>query len=354
MTKKVALLWRGDPRAALPPLEKNRLHAVFRSLSERGVEAIPVVYADDVADDVGKRLATVDGVLVWVDPISAGRDRSILDPLLRKVARRGVFVSAHPDVIMKMGTKEVLYRTRQMSWGTDTRLYSTFAQLRTELPRVLAEGAPRVLKQYRGNGGIGVWKIEAAGLEPAGVAPTRVRAQHAQRGSVEEEIALTEFIDRCAQFFAGDGRVIDQVYQPRLVDGMVRCYLVQDRVEGFGEQLINALFPAPHGASAGEAPQPGPRLYYPSTRTDFQRIKHILETEWVPELCRVLAIERAELPLIWDADFLYGPKTASGDDTYVLCEINVSAVLPFPDSALEPLADAVSARLSRVVGEANP
>jgi len=33
-----------------------------------------------------------------------------------------------------------------------------------------------------------------------------------------------------------------------------------------------------------------------------------------------------QLPIIWDADFLYGPKTPSGDDSYVLCEINVSAV----------------------------
>ena len=40
---------------------------------------------------------------------------------------------------------------------------------------------------------------------------------------------------------------------------------------------------------------------------------------------------RGSLPVLWDADFLYGPRTASGDDTYVLCEINVSSVIPFPD-----------------------
>jgi hypothetical protein len=35
---------------------------------------------------------------------------------LRDVAARGVWVSAHPDVVQKMGTKEVLHRTRTMSW----------------------------------------------------------------------------------------------------------------------------------------------------------------------------------------------------------------------------------------------
>jgi len=47
-------------------------------------------------------------VLVWVNPIEQGLDRSRLDPLLRDVAATGVFVSAHPDVILRMGTKEVL------------------------------------------------------------------------------------------------------------------------------------------------------------------------------------------------------------------------------------------------------
>jgi hypothetical protein len=36
---------------------------------------------------------------------------------------------------------------------------------------------------------------------------------------------------------------------------------------------------------------------------------------------------------------MYGPKGASGEDTYVLCEINGSEVYPFPDEALMPLAE---------------
>jgi hypothetical protein len=43
-----------------------------------------------------------------------------------------------------------------------------------------------------------------------------------------------------------------------------------------------------------------------------------------------LGIAVSDLPVLWDTDFLYGAKDASGDDTYVLCEINVSCVSPFP------------------------
>jgi hypothetical protein len=164
--------------------------------------------------------------------------------------------------------------------------------------------------------------------------------RHALRGSVEEEVNLDEFLDRCAPYLANDGRMIDQEYQSRLTDGMIRCYLVHGNVAGFGHQAINALYPPPPDTPARDAPQPGPRLYHPPTKPEFQPLKHRLETEWLPAMQRVLGIDTASLPMIWDADFLLGPKTATGDDTYVLCEINVSSVFPFPDDALAPLADA--------------
>jgi hypothetical protein len=60
---------------------------------------------------------------------------------------------------------------------------------------------------------------------------------------------------------------------------------------------------------------------------------------------RLLDIASEQLPVIWDCDFLLGPKNAAGEDSYVLCEINVSSVSPFPDSALAPMAEAVLARI---------
>ena len=128
---------------------------------------------------------------------------------------------------------------------------------------------------------------------------------------------------------------------------MVRCYLVRDRVVRFGEQLVNALYPAPAGRPSHEAPTPGPRLYYPPTRPDFQPLKAKLKQEWIAELCQTLALKRTQLPVIWDTDFLYGPKDITGADTYVLCEINVSSVYPFPDDALSPIAAETLAQLER-------
>jgi hypothetical protein len=138
-------------------------------------------------------------------------------------------------------------------------------QIRQELPSRLAAGKVRVLKQYRGNGGNGVWKVDLAADVTVDTDRVRVtsspnemfvRARHAQRGCVEETLLLSEFLKRCEPYFSGKGRMIDQAYQPRLPEGMIRCYLVHNKVAGFGHQAINALYPAPPGAPADAAPAP--------------------------------------------------------------------------------------------------
>lgn len=73
--------------------------------------------------------------------------------MLRDVALRGRWVSAHPDLILKMGVKEVLHRTKHLGWGTDTHLYRTAQDSRELFPSRLRSAGPRVLKQNRGNGG---------------------------------------------------------------------------------------------------------------------------------------------------------------------------------------------------------
>lgn len=78
---------------------------------------------------------------------------------------------------------------------------------------------------------------------------------------------------------------------------------------------------------------------------ECQLLKRLLEQEWVPAIRRRLDIDTHELPVVWDCDVLLGPKHESGEDTYVLCEINVSSVSPFPDSAVTLVAEATLARV---------
>lgn len=341
--KRVAILFPSETseRKSIKP-EDTRFAAIANAFRDAGLEAKGAPYSDEAVEDVREQLLGVDGVLVWVNPIDRRRDRSILNAMLRQVAAAGIFVSAHPDVIDAMGTKEILYRTRDMGWGSDTRLYRTYAEFADQLPRYLAAGQPRVLKQNRGSSGSGVWKVEPArpvAKDTKVLRPdAQLRLRQATRGSIVGQLSLGEFLQQCRPYFSENGQVVDQAWQPRLAEGMVRCYLVGDSVAGFGEQLIVALHP--------DTPDPGPRLYYPPIRPDFQQLKKLVEEEWVPELCCLLALVPDQLPVIWDADFLYGPKTRSGKDSYVLCEINVSSVYPIPDESLQPLAAMTLAKLA--------
>jgi hypothetical protein len=337
---RVALVWRGDPKDEPPTPSATRFHLIFSALSARGLAAEPVLYCEEMEDQIRASLLAVDGVLVWVNPLDAGKNRSRLDPLLRDVAARGVWVSTHPDVILKMGVKEVLYRTRALGWSADTDLYPSVDDFIRRFPARLAAAGPRVLKQNRGNAGQGVWKVELVsdvGPNPGPSAPVRVL--HALRGSVPEDLSLGAFMQRCRSYFAGEGRIIDQAFQPRLPEGMIRCYLSRNEVVGFGQQLIKALVVA----ADGEAAQPGPRIMHPADAPPFKELRDKMETEWVPAMQALLDIATASLPALWDADFLYGPKAPHGRDTYVLCEINVSSVAPYPDSAAPKVAEAALA-----------
>ena len=341
---KVALLWRGD-RAARQnaTLGNDRLRPIFEALADLGIAAQPAVYCDELVEEVRDQLLELDGVLVWVDPIGGGEDRSKLDVMLQEVSSQGVWVSAHPDVIQKMGTKEVLYRTRRLGWANDIHLYTTIAEFKEHFPARLASGQPRVLKQNRGNGGIGVWKVTL--LDDS----TVVRVQHAApRDAVTEDVALATFMDRCGAYFAGSGRLIDQAFVNRLPEGMIRAYFVQDEVVGFARQQPRAPSPGADTPPPNEVlGLPAAKIMYDASEPEFSNLKASLEDEWVPALPGLVSAEKTDLPLLWDADFLYGPKTEANVDTYVLCEINVSSVSPFPPQAVAKLAHAVRARLAR-------
>ncbi|MBV8503511.1 MAG: Cj0069 family protein [Paucibacter sp.] len=338
-TLTVALLYPGDRamRDRRDPAE-SRFVPLFDAFADAGVMAVPAVYHDEFADEVAAQLRGVDGVLVWCNPIEGGRRRDRLDAVLRDVADAGVFVSTHPDVILKLGTKDVLVEVRGLPFGSDVVCVGNLAQLADELPSRLERG-PRVLKQHRGHSGIGVWRVERV------ASSALLKVRHAQRGCVEEEIDLPALLARLAPYFEPEngGHMIDQAWQPRLVDGTVRAYLVEDRVVGFGHQDINALYPAAPGEAA---PSPGPRLYYPAELPQFQRLRRLLETQWIGQLLQRVDLTPDQLPMLWDCDFMFGEPADGEPEGFVLCEINVSSVSPFPPSAMAPLVAAVKARLA--------
>ena len=123
-----------------------------------------------------------------------------------------------------------------------------------------------------------------------------------------------------------------------------RVYFVEREVVGFASQQ-----PASRAADP-EAPDPDRVLGMPSAKTmhpadepRFRSLRERLDAEWVRGMQRLVDVRDDELPVLWDADFLHGHR----NDGYMLCEINVSSVIPFPEAVPGKVADAVTRRLER-------
>lgn len=321
----------GQPRNASAE-DKYRLMAERMALA--GWQVKTLGYRHDRQAELRREALQCDALLGWINPIEPGLNRAELDEFLRDLAGQGLLVSAHPDAILKIGTKDVLVATQSLSWSVEARAYASLSEFQTHFPARVREGI-RVLKQYRGNGGDGVWKITATG-------PDAFEVQPATRGAPAETLTLARLL---AFFndadFARGSHLIEQRWVPTLPRGMVRAYLCGDKVAGFGYQEINAL----HPAAAGEdftRQQPSRRHYYTEQCHLFQGLRRQLETEWVPGLCAAVQLAPAELPLLWDADFLLGDPPRE----YLLCEINASCVSPFPDSAITPVIAEIRRRLA--------
>jgi hypothetical protein len=336
---RIAIVWRGDPHAV--PLEFPRLRPIYDALVRTGVTPVPIAFSEASVDEARAELLSCDGALSWVDPLTDGVDRTRFDALLRDVGQHGVWVSAHPDVILKMGVKEVLVRTKDLGWGTDSYVYDSVDSLRSAFPYRLAADRVRVLKQNRGNSNQGVWKVELEKPSEPIVSDTRVTVLEARENVAETGVLLREFLARWDAYLKGGGRLIDQAFQRRVDDGLVRCYMCGDGAIGFSEQF-------PRNRTLGDLSLPAfgmarDKTMHAESAPSFQALRRRMEAEWVPGLQATLGIETRDLPVLWDADFLYGPNV-SDDASFVLCEINASCVVPYPLTAVDVIASAAKQR----------
>lgn len=320
----------GDPGSARNALTEEKYRKLAGHFIEKGFAVDSILYHDLLAAQYEEALLKYDAILVWVNPIEQGTDRKILDELLVKLYEKGCLVSAHPGTILRMGTKEVLFRTRDVDFGGDIKLYDSFDDFKLRFIKD-ARGI-RVLKQYRGNGGNGVFKIDLAGYSE-----NRISVTHAQ-GHETENFSVEDFFTRFASYFSVNGMLIDQPWNPNIINGMVRCYLSGKKVAGFGYQEVNALYPSK---------KPGQRFYFSEDCGLFQDLRKVMENKWVSDLQNIAGISDEMLPVIWDADFFINDVNCDiPGKKYSLCEINASCVSPFPESSISYIVEEVMRRLS--------
>lgn len=107
-TYSVALLVYGDSHSSRNALTEEKYKDLAVKFLAEGFSVTSVLYNDDAVELLRISLLKYQAVLIWVNPMEQGKDRSQLDALLYEIASKGCFVSTHPDIIIKMGTKAVL------------------------------------------------------------------------------------------------------------------------------------------------------------------------------------------------------------------------------------------------------
>ena len=325
----IAFMVFSDPASPRNPLTEEKYRKLAAHFIENGFVVDPVNYHDSLADKYKTELLKYRVILVWVNPIEQGGDRKILDSLLTNLSESGCFVSAHPDTILKMGTKEVLYKTRNCEFGGDIKLYRSFKDFKKDF--ISGSIETRILKQYRGNGGNGVFKIEM------NASRTEVFVTHANTGVTETFSSQEHFFKSFEPYFLSNDILIDQPWNSNIINGMVRCYLCNNKVAGFGYQEINALYPSK---------KPGQRFYFSEDCGLFRDLRQRMESKWVNEIQLCTGVEKDRLPVIWDADFFINDANLTNtSQKYTLCEVNVSCVSPFPESSIHYIVNEIKMRL---------
>lgn len=339
VTNALAIMVYGNADSGRDPLTEDKYKELAEAFSLHGFNVKSILYHDELRDTLLNQLPEFDAVLVWINPIEQGNDRRKLDSLLTEISDKGCFVSAHPDVILKMGTKEVLYETKNMDWGGDIEIYKNYEDFTIRFIASLQTSGARVLKQYRGNGGNGVYKVVS------GSSGKEVIITHAKSPSEKRVLLLSDFYNELKPYFLNDGMLIDQLWNDNIINGMVRCYLSGTKVAGFGYQEINMLYELSNNPSQTYF-TPSKRYYFTENCGLFADLKKIMEDKWVSELQEMLSIPTDQMPVIWDADFFINKiNNRSTSSKYSLCEINVSCVSPFPPSAVKFIVDEVSNKI---------
>jgi len=311
------------------------------ALLEAGFYVESMLYHDSKVRELEADLMRFSAVLVWVNPImEPGLDRRSLDRLLVDISRKGVYVSTHPEVIYKLGTKEVLYSTRQMDWGGDTKIYTTYEDFVKHFLPSMDELSIRILKQYRGDGGKGVYKVSAGDS-----CKNTLNVVPADAPQERTTLPKDDFNREFKKYFESGGMIVNQKWAHGITNGMVRCYLTGTKVSGFGYQETVAL--CPQASSPDSESRPISRRYYFSEDCGlFQDLRQIMNEKWIPQLQEIHSIADEAMPLLWDIDlFINDVNTKQTEEKYTLCEMNVSCVSPFPPSSVRHVVATLKERM---------
>lgn len=293
---------------------------IIKSLKVRGWTAEIIFYDDANRGEIYRY--TIEKADAYISRVNPGNLPSEIGyfQMLRELVNNGVEGLPHPDAMIAYGAKNSVEKLK----GTaivpeDVFTYYDFDALKENFPKTLMKGV-RVLKQNRGSTGEGIWRVEV--LDSAKYKKTipldaKLKLTEAKDNHTEEK-TLQEFLEFCIQYIEGDnGMLLDMPFLERIIEGEIRVLMLRDAV-------VNIVHKKP--AATKDA--------FSATLFSGAKYRYDKPEQW-PELVEIVRksvpviqkrLGNYDLPLIWTADFILDTDKKSGDDKYVLGEINASCV----------------------------
>ncbi len=110
-----------------------------------------------------------------------------------------------------------------------------------------------------------------------------VRVLQARRGSEPRGPAARSSVSAVQAYFADGGCIIDQPFQPRLPEGMIRCYMATTRSSGSDISLSRRLFRRRPRARLTSGPA-GPTHHASGEAPAVPGAQAKMELEWTPQM----------------------------------------------------------------------
>ncbi len=293
---------------------------IIDSLKKRGWTAEIIFYRDEDRGEI--YCHTKEKADAYISRVNPGnlRDETGYFQMLRELVSNGVEGLPHPDAMIAYGAKNSVERLK----GTkivpkDVYTYFNFDELKEHFPISLAKGV-RVLKQNRGSTGEGIWRVEVLNADRyKGKIPLDAKLKLTEaKDNHTEERTLQDFLEFCIPYLEGlGGMLLDMPFLPRIKEGEIRVLMLRDNV-------VNVVHKKP--ADTADA--------FSATLFSGAKYRYDKPEQW-PDLVKSVKsslkdiqsrLGNYDLPLIWTADFILDTNPKTGEDIYVLGEINASCV----------------------------
>lgn len=292
---------------------------IIDALIERGWSSEIIFYSDEDRGEIYRYV--VENAGAYISRVNPGnlQDETGYFQMLTELVKNGIEGLPHPQAMINYGAKNAVEKLKGTALvPDDVYTYYDFENFKSNFPKTLAKNV-RVLKQNRGSTGEGIWRVEVLSDYKGKAVPldAKIKCTEAKDNHVEER-ELGEFIDFCVQYLDGpSGMMLDMPFLERIKEGEIRVFMLRDKA-------VNVVHKKPaETADAFSATLFSGAKYTDEPPENWPELVNLVESS-IPLIRERLG--NYDIPLIWTADFILDTDKKTGEDKYVLGEINASCV----------------------------